>query len=58
MTALAVLAGLVALGVAAYYVRIHFAWRAEVRRRRKEREREREQAGYGSRMYPLTERRP
>lgn len=51
MTALAVLVGLVALALGAYYVRIHFAWRAEVRRRRAERERERVQNGY--RMYSL-----
>jgi hypothetical protein len=56
MTALAVLVGLVMVALVAYYVRIHFAWRAEVRRRRAEREREREQRGY--RTYPLTEGKP
>jgi hypothetical protein len=52
VTALVLLGGLVAVGLAAYYVRIHFVWRAEVRRRRAERERERAQRGYG-RMYSL-----
>ena len=54
MTALAVLVAVVGLALAAYYARLHFAWRAEVRRRRAEREREREQAGYrGYRTFSL-----
>jgi hypothetical protein len=54
MTTLAAFLFLALVAVVLYYARLHFAWRAEVRRRRHERELERKQAGYRSyRTYSL-----
>lgn len=51
MTPLAGLILLLVVSLGLYYLRIHLAWRKEVRRRRAEREKEREQRGY--RTYSL-----